>query len=183
MRGYHNLPKETASAIDKDGWLHTGDVGALENGYLTIKGRLKELFKKSTGEYVPPVPLEYELSLFPIVDSALVVADNRTFVSALLFTDPAKLAGYKEKNGLSTMDDESFIGSDFLRGKLSEHIAGINSHHHHCERIEAFTIVNYQPSVEAGDITPSLKLRRFVVEEKFRTQIETMYRNSVGVGK
>ncbi|MGA2479593.1 MAG: AMP-dependent synthetase/ligase, partial [Spirochaetia bacterium] len=161
MRGYHNLPNASAQAFTADGWLRTGDLGELDDhGYLLINGRKKEMFKKSTGEYVPPGPIEHALSRIPFVDTAMIVADNRTYVTALLFPDPQKLPAYKAGFGLSGMSDAEFLKSGFLRGETQRHVDEINAHLHHCERVERFAILDHAPSVETGELTPTLKARR-----------------------
>ena len=180
MRGYHNNPQATSEAITADGWLRTGDLGSLDaDGYLTIAGRKKEMFKKSTGEYVPPVTVEYALSQIPYVDGSMIVADGRTCVVALLFPDLQKLRELKERFGLSEMSDAEFLASDFLRRKTQEHIDRINAHLHHCERVERFAILDHPVTVETGEFTQTLKPRRFVIEKKYQDLIEEMYR-SVG---
>ncbi|HYW84357.1 MAG TPA: AMP-binding protein, partial [Spirochaetia bacterium] len=180
MRGYHNNPEATAAALTPDGWLHTGDLGEMDrDGYLTIHGRKKEVFKKSTGEYVPPVPIERALSQIPFVDTAVIVADNRTCVTALLFPDPEKTAAYRRRVGLEGMDPKEFLASDFLRRQTQAEIDRINERLHHCERVERFAILDHAADVESGELTPTLKPRRFFIEQKFSGLIEEMYR-SVG---
>jgi long-chain acyl-CoA synthetase len=180
MRAYHNNPQATAEAITPEGWLRTGDLGSLDaDGYLTIVGRKKEMFKKSTGEYVPPVTVEYALSQIPYVDGSMIVADGRTCVVALLFPDPQKLRELKERFGLAGISDQEFLASDFLRRRTQEHIDRINAHLHHCERVERFAILDHPVTVETGEFTQTLKPRRFVIEKKYRELIEQMYR-SVG---
>jgi long-chain acyl-CoA synthetase len=180
MRGYHNNPEATAAALTPDGWLHTGDLGEMDrDGYLTIRGRKKEVFKKSTGEYVPPAPIERALSQIPFVDTAVIVADNRTCVMALLFPDPEKTAAYRRRVGLEGMDPKEFLASDFLRLETQAEIDRINERLHHCERVERFAILDHPADVESGELTPTLKPRRFFIEQKYSDLIEEMYR-SVG---
>jgi long-chain acyl-CoA synthetase len=181
MRGYHDNPTATASAVDDEGWLRTGDLGSLDaDGFLTITGRKKELFKKSTGEYVPPGPIEDALSKIPFVESALTVADNRAYVVALLFPDPQKLEAFKRSIGLEALSDAEFVKSDFLRKFTQEKIDGINAHLHHTERVERFVILDHAAGVETGELTPTLKLRRFAVEKHYADAIEEMYRSIGG---
>jgi long-chain acyl-CoA synthetase len=181
MLGYHNNSEATSGAVDADGWLHTGDLGSLDSdGYLTVTGRKKELFKKSTGEYVPPGPIEEALGRIPFVDSAMTVADNRAYVVALLFPDPQKLAAFKKSVGLATLSDADFLASDFLRVFTQQQIDAINAHLHHTERVERFVIMDHPASVETGELTPTLKMRRFAVEQKYADTIEEMYRSIGG---
>ncbi len=181
MRGYHRNAKATAKTIDEDGWLHTGDLGSVDqDGYLAISGRKKELFKKSTGEYVPPVPIEFALSQIPFVDTAVIFADNRTYVTALLFPNTEQLKEVKDRYGVSDMTDRQFLQSDFLHRKTQEYVEEINRHRHHCERIERFQILEHAASIETGELTPTLKVRRFQIEQKYHDLIEQMYRDIGG---
>jgi long-chain acyl-CoA synthetase len=181
MVGYHNDPEATAAAKTPDGWLHTGDLGEIDkDGYLSITGRKKEIFKKSTGEYVPPAPIEHALSLIPFVDTAVIVADNRTCVTALLFPDPQKTAAYRARAGLDGMDEKEFLASDFLKRETQAEIDRINERLHHCERVERFVILDHPAEVESGELTPTLKPRRFFIEQKYADLIEAMYRSAGG---
>lgn len=181
MRGYHNSAQATAAVVDGEGWLHTGDLGSLdEDGFLTVTGRKKEMFKKSTGEYVPPGPIEEALGNIPYMDSAMIVADGRTCVVALLFPDPQKLAAFKQSVGLANLSDAQFLKSDFLRAFTQEKINGINAHLHHTERVERFAILDHPAGLESGELTPTLKIRRFAVEQKYAQTIEEMYRSIGG---
>jgi long-chain acyl-CoA synthetase len=180
MLGYHNRPDATAEVIDEDGWLHTGDLGTYEDGYLTITGRKKELFKKSTGEYVPPVPLENELVKMPGIETAVVVVDNRTFVTALLFPEFEKLPDIKKSAGMEDVSDKEFLDSHYFRSRIEEHIQEMNKHHHHCEHIADFRVLHNQATVEEGELTPTMKVRRFYIEKKYHDVIEDMYKISRG---
>jgi long-chain acyl-CoA synthetase len=178
MRGYHNNPQATADVLSPLGWLHTGDIGSLDQeGFLRIEGRKKEIFKKSTGEYVPPLPIEAALDRIPFVDTAMIVADNRAGVVALLFPDPQKLPEFKSRFGLGNMSDAEFLSSDFLKRKTWEYVSAINARLHHCERVERFAILDHPADVEGGEITMTLKPRRFFIEEKYHGIIEEMYRS------
>lgn len=180
MRGYHNEPTATAEVLTPDGWLRTGDLGSIDDeGYLVITGRRKEMFKKSTGEYVPPGPIEQALSRIPWIDNAVVIADGRICVVALLFPDPAGLGRLKESAGLANLDERHFLESSYLRSRTQAEIDGINAHLHHAERVERFAILDHAASPETGELTPTLKKRRFAIEERYAGVIEELYR-SVG---
>jgi long-chain acyl-CoA synthetase len=180
MQGYHNNEEATAETLGPDGWLHTGDLGSLdEEGYLSITGRRKEIFKKSTGEYVPPGPIERDLTDFPVIDTAVIFADNRTYVTALLFPDMEKLKAYKQEHGFGNMADEEFLQSRYLREQIQKHIDEVNTHHHHCEWVTDFHVMNKEASVDDGELTPTLKVRRFNIEKMYSDIIEDMY-SSIG---
>jgi long-chain acyl-CoA synthetase len=181
MRCYHSEPAATAEVLDSDGWLHTGDLGSIdEEGYLVIEGRKKELFKKSTGEYVPPGPIEEALGRVPWVDTAVVIADGRTCAVALLFPDPAKLLELREAAGMADLDERQFLQSSWLRERAQQEIDRINAHLHHAERVERFAIMDHPAGVETGELTPTLKRRRFAIERQYAATIEDLYRTVGG---
>lgn len=176
MRGYHNKPKATAEMIGEDGWLSTGDLGSLdEEGFLSVRGRKKEIFKKSTGEYVPPEPIENALSRHPLVDTAVIFADNRPYVTALLFPDKEKVADRKEETGKEGLSDKEFLQSEAVQKDLQSHIEEVNQHRHQFERVHRYTILDHAASVDEGELTPTLKVRREVIEDRYSDLIEEMY--------
>lgn len=176
MLGYHNNPELTAKAIDKEGWLHTGDKGTIdEDGYLTIIGRLKELYKTSTGEYVAPVPIEQMICREPYIEMAMVIAEGRKFASALLFPNVDVLKKLKVENNAAALSDEEFLNTPFMQQKVADHIENINEHLNHWEQLHAFRFISEAPSIEAGEMTPSMKLRREVVRKKYEHLIDAMY--------
>ncbi len=178
MRGYHNRPDATAETITEEGWLKTGDLGSLdEEGFLTIKGRKKEIFKKSTGEYVPPAPIEHALSRHSLVETAVIFADNRAYVTALLFPDMEKV---QQEAGEAGRSAEEYLKSEEVQASLREHVEEVNSHRHHCERVERFRILDHSASVDSGELTPTLKIRREVVEQRYDELIEEMYESIHG---
>ncbi len=176
MNGYHNNPDATRETITADGWFRTGDLGHLdEDGYLVITGRKKELLKKSTGEYVPPQPIEHAVGRHALVDTAVIFADNRAYVTCLIFPDMEELPRVKEEAGYEGMTDTEFLHSDYVQEQLSAHIEEVNQHRHHSERIERFHVMDHAASVDTGELTPTFKVRRFHIEELYRELIEEMY--------
>lgn len=176
MRGYHNRPDATEETITEDGWLKTGDLGSLDKeGFLTIKGRKKEIFKKSTGEYVPPGPIEQALSRHPLLEAAVIFADNRAYVTALLFPDMEKVGQEKQESGKDELSEQEYLESEEVQASLRDHVEEVNQHRHHCERVEQFQVVDHAASVDSGELTPTLKIRREVVEQRYGDLIEEMY--------
>jgi len=176
MRGYHRNAEATSRALDREGWLHTGDLGWIdEEGYLGISGRKKELFKKSTGEYVPPIPIETELEKIPFVETSIIFADGRVYVTALLFPDMDVLPSFKGRFGLEDMNDQEFLRSRFLHDYTQGLISEINRHRHHCEWVERFSIMDHPAGSKSGELTPTLKVRRDFIEEKYAKLIQEMY--------
>ncbi|MGL1901530.1 MAG: AMP-dependent synthetase/ligase [Fibrobacterales bacterium] len=175
MQGYHNMPTETEKII-KDGWLHTGDRGSFdEDGFLVLLGRIKELFKTSTGKYVSPLPIEHRLCLTKTIEAAAVIADNRKFASCLIFPDFEIIPQVKRKFKASKMSDDEFINSKIYRNHIEEIIQRVNKKLDHWEQIQAFTIIPQPISIESGELTPTMKLRRHVIDKKFSEEISAMY--------
>ena len=179
MRGYHGRRDATQSAIDPEGWLHTGDLGHFdEQGYLVIDGRLKDLLKTSNGKYVCPVPMEQELAASRFVDMAMIVAEGKPFVSALLFIDVAKLDLARQRHPNQRLSDEDVLEDPFFKERIEARIEKINRHANEWEKIRAYRCVLRPPSIEAQELTPTMKLRRHIVEENHRELIDEMYSKS-----
>lgn len=176
MKGYYKDPQKTSQTIDKNGWLQTGDLALIDSdNYLTIIGRKKELFKSSNGKYIAPIPIEQKLvQNLNFLIGAIIIADNRKFTSALLFPDFTTFETLKHKLKFIGSDQE-LIKSKKLHKYLDYKITKINSGLNHWEQIQKYNLVNQEISIESGDITPSMKLKRSALEEKFRTIIENFY--------
>lgn len=176
MKGYHNNDAETAKALDADGFLHTGDLGNFDgDGYLTIAGRKKELFKKSTGEYVPPVPIEQAIGKLDIVDMAVVIAESRRFVSCLIFPNMEVVEKYRQEANF-TGTAEAYAKSDAMHHVIADYIKEVNKKLHHTEEVQKFAVITTPISIETGEITPTMKVVRRIVEAKFKQEIDEMYR-------
>jgi long-chain acyl-CoA synthetase len=160
MRGYRHQPEETARVIDADSWLHTGDLGRIDaDGYLTLVARQKELFKTSTGETVFPGPMEQALCRSDRVEMACIIAESRKFSSALLFLDPYAVTMSKRE----------------LHEEIKALIQVVNTDLDHWEKIHAYALLPEPPSIENGELTPTLKIRRHVIEQHYQTVIEPLY--------
>jgi long-chain acyl-CoA synthetase len=177
MRGYYQDPGRTAATLDKDGFLHTGDKGFVDDeGFLTIVGRLKELYKSSTGEYIAPVPIEQAICRHPLIDMALVVADGKKFASCLLFPNPEALDRMKKRQSadpLYTTGD--FLDSSFVKSEMKDLLEEVNRHLNRPEQIRSYRFVVDPLTVKGGELTPSMKIRREIVTKKFAQLIDTMY--------
>src|SRR3954449_2715736 len=130
MDGYHNLPEETASALTPDGWLHTGDKGSIDaEGFLTITGRIKDLFKTSGGKYVAPAALESKFkAVCPYASQFLVFGNERNFVVALVTLDPDAMTGWAEENGMAGRSYTEIVSSDPVQEMVGEYVEQLNSH-------------------------------------------------------
>ena len=174
MIGYLNQEELTAKTIDKDGWLHTGDVAFLdEDGYLFIKSRIKDIFKTSTGEYVNAVEIEQKISTNKYIEFAVVISQNRKYTSALLFVDKEKYENVKKLNKNLTI--EEYYNKDDILKNISNHINSVNSALNKWEKIVKFKILTNDISIETGELTPSMKISRSKIEEKYENIINSMY--------
>ncbi len=175
MRGYHNDPDKTAAAII-DGWFYTGDLAQIDNdGFVKIIGRKKELFKTANGKYVRPIPLEQKLvQELGFLLGAIIIAEGRKFVSVLLFSDFELLQKFKTKFNFSGGDVE-FLQSQALQDAVQAVITRLNVDLDHAEQIQKFAVIAVPISISSGEITPSMKLKRSVLEKKFKDVIEKLY--------
>lgn len=174
MKGYLNQEELTTKTIDKDGWLHTGDVAYLdEDGYLFIKSRTKEIFKTSTGEYVNAVEIEQKLSKNKYIEFAVIISENRKYTTALLFVDKEKYENAKKLNKNLTI--EEYYNKDDILNNISNHINSLNSNLNKWEKIVKFKILTNNISIETGELTPSMKICRAKIEEKYSNVINSMY--------
>ncbi len=176
MQGYYKNPRATEKAIE-DGWLHTGDKGVIDNeGFLKIVGRTNEIVKTSTGEWIALVPLEKELAKAPFVEYAMVVAEHEKFVSALIFPNFEVLHALKVSQHLAHISDEEYLRGEFIKREMDKLIEIINAHHNHWEQIHAYAFVLTPPTIEGGELTPTFKLRRSNIVDKYQDLIKEMYK-------
>ena len=176
MKKYHNNPQKTAETFDSE-WFKTGDLAQIdEEGFVKIIGRKKEVFKTSNGKFVHPVLLEQKLvQELNFLIGTLVIAEGKNFVSALLFIDFDLLKNIKNKLKFDG-ENNQFFNSTILQNFIAQKIAIINKKLDNWEQIKKFKIIIEPISVESGEITPSLKLKRNVLERKFALEIDELYK-------
>lgn len=180
MLRYYKNPEATAQTITSEGWLKTGDKAIIDSdGYIFIVGRLKELYKTSTGEFVAPVPIEHELIKAPFIESAIVIAEGKKYTTALLFPDLEVLHSIKNAHNAMNLTDDEFLNSDFIKTETQNLIAEINKHVNKCEQILDFRYIVTPLTVESGELTPTLKIRREIVSKKYEKLIDSMYKEEV----
>lgn len=179
FNGYYKNPKATQETLDSEGWLHTGDKAIIDDsGFITIVGRIKELVKSSVGEYIAPVPIEQQLCKAPFIDLAMVIADKRKFVSALIFPNYEVVHSLKLAQDKNELSDEEFLKSSYIQNEMASLLNALNGHLNHWEQVRAFRFVLNPPTIESGELTPSMKVRREVVATKYKDLIDSMYEDN-----
>ncbi|MDO7867191.1 AMP-dependent synthetase/ligase [Nocardioides jiangxiensis] len=176
MEGYHNLPDATAETL-VDGWLHTGDIGELDaDGHLRITDRKKDLFKTSGGKYVAPSSIESQFkAICPFVANMLVHGNERNFVSALITLDPDLIADWAKEHGLAGKSYAEIVTSDACQKMVQGYVDELNGRLNRWETIKKFVILDRDFSIEGGELTPSLKVKRKVVETNNKELIDSLY--------
>ncbi len=176
FKGYHNNEELNRDIFTEDGFFKTGDQGSFdEDGYLYLTGRIKELLKTSTGKYVSPNPIELEISRHPLVEQALVIANDRKFASVLIFLNPVNARRFLKRDK-SNFNVDKAMESTRINEALQRHITRINKKLNHWEQIRKWTLIGDNLTVESGLLTPTLKIRRKAAEEKYADIIEDMYK-------
>lgn len=175
MMGYYKRPDLTADAI-REGWFYTGDIGTLdERGFLAITDRKKELFKTSGGKYVAPLPIENKLKESPYVEQAMVVGADRKFVGALIVPSYLNLRDWASRHGLSNLANEELIQHPKVKELYRGLVDSFNTYFSHVEQIKRFELLPTEWSVDGGEMTPKLSLKRKVVMEKYAAAVERIY--------
>ncbi len=175
MRGYYNMPEETAKAIDEDGWFHTGDQGRLDGGgNLLITGRIKELIVTSYGKKVAPVPIEAEIQRSSYIDQALLFGDNRKFITALIVPRREAVERYARGKGAAGIYT-ALLDREEIRELIAVEIERATADLAPFEKIKAFALLPEGFNVANELLTPTLKLRRKKITERYRETIESMY--------
>ena len=177
MRGYHGLPEATAETLDAEGWLHTGDIGEVDaDGFLRITDRKKDLIKTSGGKYVAPQPIEVAFPVLCGLASQFIVhGDGRNYVTALITLDPDALAQWATANSVTESDPAALARREDVRAVVAAAVAELNSGLNRWETIKDFRILDHDLTVESGELTPSLKLKRRVVEQRYKDVLDDMY--------
>jgi long-chain acyl-CoA synthetase len=174
FQGYWNNPVATAEMIDPDGWLHSGDIGEIDDdGFVRITGRKKELIVTAAGKNVAPAVLEDRLRAHPLVSQCMAVGDNRPFVAAVITIDPEEWERFAERRGKGALVDH-LVDPDLL-AEVQSAVTEANKVVSRAESIRSFRILPEDFSIETGELTPTLKVKRRVVAEKYADEIERIY--------
>jgi long-chain acyl-CoA synthetase len=177
MAGYHHLPDKTTEAMTDDGWLRTGDSGSIDDdGFLSITGRMKELFKTSGGKYVAPPAIEAKfMSLCPYASQFLVFGEGHNFCVALITLDADAITGWAADHGLADASYQQLVESPELRRMFDEYVEKLNADLNRWEAIKKWELLDRELSVESGELTPSLKVKRSVVAEHNKKILDAFY--------
>ncbi len=177
MRGYHGLPEQTADALDADGWLHTGDVGEIDaEGFLTITDRKKDLIKTSGGKYVAPAELEGRIKTgCPLVSQVLIHGDRRSYVTALVTLDPDAVRRWAGMNGVDERDPAALARLPEVDAVVRRCVEKVNAALPRYATVKKFRILPAEWTEAAGELTASQKVKRKVIEQKYRAELDAMY--------
>ena len=181
MMGYYKNPEQTADAMT-DGWYHTGDIGMLietnnrpYKQFLKITDRKKELFKTSGGKYVAPLPIESKLKESMFIEQVMVVGSEKKYVGALIIPNFPHLKEWARQNGITDNSNESLLKNEKVKDLFTDLVESFNKYFNHVEQIKKFELLSQDWTVETGELTPKLSLKRKVIMEKFKDAVERIY--------
>jgi len=175
MKGYYNKPAATAESIDKDGWFHTGDVGFLEDGFLTITDRKKDIIVTSGGKNIAPQPIEGALKQSPLIAEAVMIGNRRNFPAALVVPKFEALEKWAAARGIAFRDREDLVGRPEIVAHYEQAVKEATGGLAKFEQIKKIALLPREFSLEGGELTPTLKVKRRVVEQKYKEMIDRMY--------
>jgi long-chain acyl-CoA synthetase len=175
MQGYYKNKKETEETI-KDGWLHTGDIGVFDaDGFLMITDRKKHLFKTTAGKYIAPTHIENTFLASKYIDQFIVIGDRRMYLSALIVPDFEAVKEYADSNKIPYADEKDLVKNDTIYKLLEDDMVQFQKKLANYERVRKFVLLDRPFTIDSGEITPSMKIKRKIVEENYNDLIEIMY--------
>jgi long-chain acyl-CoA synthetase len=177
MNGYHDLPEATAEAIDAEGWFHTGDIGELDaEGFLRITDRKKDMFKTSQGKYVAPSAISANFkAVCPYASEIIIYGEGKPYCVALVSLEAEAIQEWAADNGLAGKSFGEIARDEKTREMVGGYVETLNKHLNRWEQVKKFSIIDRELTVEAGDLTPSLKLKRKSVVDNFHDSIDKLY--------
>ncbi|RUP25106.1 MAG: long-chain fatty acid--CoA ligase, partial [Curvibacter sp.] len=177
FKGYLNLPDKTAETITPDGWLHTGDVGQVDaEGYFRITDRMKDIIITAGGKNITPSELENELKFSPYVTDAVVIGDRRPYLSVIIMIDQENVEKYAQDHDVPFSNYASLTRAPEVQQLIQDVIDQVNTRFARVEQIKKFFLLDTQLSAEDEELTPTMKLKRQLVQKKYAERIEAMYR-------
>ncbi|MEP6741908.1 MAG: long-chain fatty acid--CoA ligase [bacterium] len=176
MRGYYNKPDETRAVFTEDGWFKTGDIGMIDaDGFLRITDRKKELFKTSGGKYIAPQPIEQLIKGSPFVNQVVLIGNGRRFPAALIVPDWDRVESYAQLKGLETRDRAELCKHPRIIDLFERQVAALTSELAQFEKVKKIALLENELTIESGELTPTLKVKRRVVDEKYHDLIDALY--------
>ena len=176
FKGYYNKPEVTEKVFDKDGWFHTGDIGEMIDGkFLKVTDRLKEVFKTSGGKFVAPMPIENKMKESWFIKNIMVIGENRKFTAALIVPDTVFIFNWMRKKGFENMTVDDMLKTDLVKNRIEKDVQKYNKKFSHIEQIKKYEFTPNDWTVETGELTPTLKLKRKIILEKYKDLIEKIY--------
>jgi long-chain acyl-CoA synthetase len=177
MAGYHNQSEETAEALTEDGWLHTGDIAEIDaHGFVRITDRKKDLFKTSGGKYIAPSAIESQFkAICPYAGQMLVHGSERNFVVAVITLDEEAMASWAQENGMGDRSYAEVVGSQQVHDLVAGYVETLNQRLNRWETIKKWILLDHDLTVESGELTPSMKVKRKVVESNYHDEIAHLY--------
>jgi long-chain acyl-CoA synthetase len=178
MMGYYNLPEKTAEDIDADGWFHTGDIGEMQEGkFLKITDRKKEIFKTSGGKFIIPQVMENKFKESRFIEQIMVVGEGQKFPGALIVPNYLFVREWAKRKSLEVenLSNAELISQQELIDRIQKEVDSFNENYGSWEKIKKFVLLPQELSIESGELTPTLKLKRKIILEKFAPQVNSMY--------
>jgi long-chain acyl-CoA synthetase len=175
MKGYFKDEAATREAIDEQGWFHTGDIGILDDGYLRITDRKKNLIVTAGGKNIAPAPIEAALVMSKFFEQALVIGDRRRFVSAILVPNFDQLSAWATANGITDTHPDSLVKNEKVREMLDGVVATAMESFSRFEAVKKYLLMTKEFTIEDGTLTPTLKIKKRIVEERLKDQIDALY--------
>jgi long-chain acyl-CoA synthetase len=172
--GYFRDKAATTGLVDEEGWLHSGDVGRVDDGYLTIVGRKKDLIITAAGQNIAPQEIETDLRGHELIAEAVVIGEGRRYLTALLALGGDALAAWAERHG-KVADYESLTVDPDVRAEIDRIVADVNAKRSRVEHVRKYRILPHEFTIAAGEMTPTLKVKRNVVNAAYRELIDEMY--------
>jgi len=184
MRGYYNKPEETRAVFTEDGWFKTGDIGTIDDdGFLRITDRKKELFKTSGGKYISPQPIEQMIKGSRFVSQVVLIGDGRKFPAALIVPDWQQIESYAQMKGIKVTSRAELCRHERIIDLFERQIARLTPDLAQYERVKKVALLEHEFTIEGGELTPTLKVKRRVIDEKYRSVIDQLYDEAKEPGK
>ncbi|HSS18582.1 MAG TPA: long-chain fatty acid--CoA ligase [Pyrinomonadaceae bacterium] len=176
MRGYYNKPEATSAVFTEDGWFKTGDIGTIdEDGFLRITDRKKELFKTSGGKYIAPQPIEQMIKGSRFVNQVVLIGNGRKFPAALIVPDWEQIDSYAKLKGIAAGTHAELCRNPRIVNLLERQVAGLTTELAQYERVKRVALLEHELTINGGELTPTLKVKRRIVDEKYKSIIDALY--------